>query len=57
MFLTRTPDQLFKLHVTGTLELTGGGLAHLVVVAVLHIEPDGSVRVHVDRFELKLIGG
>ena len=46
------------IHVTGRVELVNGGLARLLTVANFVInEADGSVRVHVDKFELKPIGG
>jgi hypothetical protein len=54
--LSGTNRHLIGIHVTGTVELTSGGLAHLLIVAKYHIEDDGSVRIHVDRFELKPIG-
>jgi hypothetical protein len=56
LILTRSTNVLFTIQATGTVELTGGGLAHLVVKGHFHIEPDGSFRVHVDRFRLQPIG-
>jgi hypothetical protein len=57
LILTRSTNVLFTIQATGTVELTGGGLAHLVVKGHFHIEPDGTLRVHVDRFKLTPIGG
>lgn len=57
MFSTLKPDVVFKGHVTGTLELTSGGRVHLVSQAVIRFQPDGTVRVIVDKFQLKPIGG
>jgi hypothetical protein len=57
VILTRDSDQLFQIQATGTVELTSGGFAHLVLKGHFHIEPDGSLRVHVDRFKLQPIGG
>jgi hypothetical protein len=54
--LTREPSVLIGIHVTGTVELTSGGLAHLLVNAQYHFYPDGSFAAHVDRFQLKPIG-
>jgi hypothetical protein len=49
---------LIHIQATGTLELTNGGLAHLVAVANLVTDPEGNLlSVHVDRFQLKPIGG
>jgi hypothetical protein len=55
--LTRAANTLFQIQATGTVELTEGGLAHLVLKGHLHIDADGSLRVHVDRFKLTPIGG
>jgi hypothetical protein len=55
--LARDPSVLIGIHVTGRVELMSGGLAHLLIIAKYHIYQDGSFRVHVDRFELKPIGG
>jgi hypothetical protein len=52
VILSRTSSTLFQIRATGTVELTSGGLAHLNVKGLFHIEPDGSLRVHVDRFKL-----
>jgi hypothetical protein len=54
---SRAGTTLFMIQATGKVELTSGGLAHLVVKGLFHIEPDGSLRVHVDRFKLTPIGG
>jgi hypothetical protein len=54
--LTRTANTLFGIWATGKVELTSGGLAHLTVKGLFQIEPDGSLRVHVDRFKLQPIG-
>jgi hypothetical protein len=54
--LARTANVLFGIQATGTIELTSGGFAHLVVKGHFQIEPDGSLRVHVDRFKLTPIG-
>jgi hypothetical protein len=35
----------------------GGGRAHLLLVAKFHVDADGTLRVHVDKFEVKPIGG
>jgi hypothetical protein len=56
LILTRSTNVLFTIQASGTVELTSGGLAHLVVKGHFHIEPDGSFRVHVDRFRLQPIG-
>ena len=40
-----------------TLELTSGGRAHLVSQAVIRIQPDGTARIIVDKFQLTPIGG
>jgi hypothetical protein len=55
--LSRTPTLLIGFHAAGTVELTSGGLAHLVVAFQQHIDADGTMRVHTERFELKPIGG
>jgi hypothetical protein len=55
--LARAPSVLIGIHVTGTMELTSGGLAHILVDAQYHVYPDGSFALHVDHFELKPIGG
>ena len=43
--------------LTATLDLTGGGRAHLLLVTRAVVLPDGSFETKVDRFELKPIGG
>ena len=57
MLSTLNPDVVFKGHITGTLELTSGGRAHLVSQAVIRIQPDGTARIIVDKFQLTPIGG
>jgi hypothetical protein len=57
VILARAPSVLLGFHATGTVELTNGGLAHLLLVAKFHVDADGTVRVHVDKFEVKPIGG
>jgi hypothetical protein len=57
VILARTPSTLFGFHATGKVELTSGRLAHLLVVAKFHIDADGTLRVHVDKFKLQPIGG
>ena len=54
---SRGASTLFQIQATGTVELTSGGLAHLVLKGHFHVDPDGSLRVHVDRFRLQPIGG
>lgn len=55
--LTRGANTLFQIQATGTVELTDGGLAHVVLKGHFHIDADGSLRIHVDRFRLQPIGG
>jgi hypothetical protein len=50
--LSRTQDVLFGIQATGNLDLVSGGAAHLGVKGHFHIESDGTLRVHVDRFNL-----
>jgi hypothetical protein len=45
----------FKIQ--GIVELTSGGRARVLNTAQIHVEEDGTVRIHVDRFEVKPIGG
>lgn len=51
--LERTRNTLFGIQATGNVELVSGGSAHLVLKGHFHIENDGSLRVHVDRFKLQ----
>jgi hypothetical protein len=50
-------EAVIGLKMAGTVELMSGGLAHVLNAAQVHIDEVGNVRVHVDRFELKPIGG
>jgi hypothetical protein len=55
---TRPSSTLVHVQATGKVELTSGGLAHLLVVSNVVTDPEGNIlRVHVDRFQLKPIGG
>jgi hypothetical protein len=54
--LSRTRSVVgFKIQ--GIVELTSGGRARVLNTAQIHVEEDGTVRIHVDRFEVKPIGG
>ena len=55
--LTKEPSTLFQIQATGNVELTEGGFAHMVLKGQAHFFPDGSLRIHVDRFRLQPIGG
>jgi hypothetical protein len=57
VILDRAASVLLGFHATGTVELTSGGRAHLLLVAKFHVDADGTLRVHVDKFEVKPIGG
>jgi hypothetical protein len=54
--MSRTPA-VVGLKIQGIVELTSGGRAHVLNTAQVHVEEDGTVRVHVDRFRIKPIGG
>ena len=54
--LTRETSTLFQIQATGNVELAQGGFAHLVLKGLAHFYPDGSLRIHVDRFRLQPIG-
>jgi hypothetical protein len=47
----------FQVQVTGIVDLTSGGRAHLLIRANFVVDNEGNVEVHVDRFALKPIGG
>jgi len=56
----RTPagvPAVVGLKIQGIVELTSGGRAHVLNTAQVHVDKDGTVRVHVDRFVIKPIGG
>jgi hypothetical protein len=53
---TRNPA-VIGLKIQGIVELTSGGRAHVLNTAQIHVHEDGTVRVHVDRFVIKPIGG
>ena len=57
IIVSKSGTTLFMIQATGIVKLTGGGLAHLTVKGQFHVDPDGSLRVHVDRFRLQPIGG
>jgi hypothetical protein len=54
-----SPDNALHLQVTfnGFVDLTSGGRAKLLSTANAVFGSDGSLTIHVDRFELKPIGG
>ena len=54
--LTRTEDVLFGIQATGNVELVSGGPAHLGLKGHFHLEQDGTLRLHVDRFKLQPTG-
>ena len=54
--LTRTEDVLFGIQATGNVELVSGGSAHLGLKGHFHIQSDGTLRLHVDRFKLTPTG-
>ena len=56
--LLQSPDGTtrFLFQITGMLELTSGGRAHLVSTANFVFDSEGNLTIHVDRFELKPIG-
>ena len=47
----------FLVQIVGMVELTSGGTAHYVATANYVFDPAGNLTVHVDRSELKRIGG
>ena len=47
----------FQVVVTGIVELTSGGRAHVLGNANFNFDETGNLTVHVDRFEVKPIGG
>jgi hypothetical protein len=53
--LDRTTD-VVGLKIQGIVELTSGGRAHVLNTAQVHVEEDGTVRVHQDRLVVKPIG-
>ena len=48
---------LLQITITGNLELTSGGQAHFLSIANAIFYPDGSFAIHVDKTELRPIGG
>jgi hypothetical protein len=51
-------EQRIGVHVTGLVELVDGGFARILAVGNLVINTDtGAIRVIVDKFEVKPIGG
>jgi hypothetical protein len=61
-FGVRVPDVAeggvnFHFQMTGIVDLTSGGKAHVLISANFLFDNDGNLRVHVDNFELKPIGG
>jgi hypothetical protein len=61
-FGVRVPDVTeaginFHFQMTGIVDLTSGGKAHVLISANFLFDNDGNLTVHVDKFELKPIGG
>ena len=46
----------FHFHMSGIVDLTGGGKAHVLISANYLFDNDGNLTVHVDKFVLKPIG-
>lgn len=53
---TREQGLLFGIQATGNVELVGGESAHLVLKGHFQVEPDGELKVMVDRYRLQPIG-
>jgi hypothetical protein len=47
----------FHFQMTGIVDLTSGGKAHVLTTANFFFDNGGNVHIHVDKFELKPIGG